>query len=989
MKRARQDGGRAAAGCLHHSRLGTAFAATIHHFHTTDIHWWRATVAFAAAARMAPSKRQKSKAALDQTAEQVPCETTPRSPDKSPEQKPVDETGPTKRTTAPRPRSWYSLKGSSFKTPPIAQIAKESISVAKGATSESSEASRRPSQSLSKSARGSSRKSDPLIAEATKVHAVSDFGDKSRPRFPSEEKLRLSDGTAEKRETASQAETVVEHAPLPPDPEVDDSRSLQSTDSKPPASTSTWFGWWSRPDGYGDDTDSKGNKRRKLDTEEASGTPLPGSPQAQPVKSDEADVPMADANAEISQAKTAAQWEGVQPEVASTTGSTRSWFGLWSNAQNQQAVAEAEASKKRGEPQATVIEAATQTSTENAVPPESTSATASANKKDDRKDKPDRPRSSGWAFWSHEQPKEDTAKAGSPQKEVGEIAVADTPSQSHPEAAQFNEQQDDTQTANTSVKRTNTLLRPKRGRVDKVKDATESTNSTPAASRSQTPSTFEAPTAVNTPANEESDTIKLGKAAQVRPNLILPTFKDVYPPAPNPGMLERLSGYLASALRLPGTADTFQPPQHIYQSHTKPKIRKAIAIGVHGFFPAPLIQKFLGQPTGTSIRFANYAAASIKSWCQAQQPEIKDVEIEKVALEGEGIIGDRVTTLWKLLLNWLSQLRQADFILVAAHSQGVPVAFMLLAKLIQLGALSPNVKIGVCAMAGINLGPFLEYRSRLFGGSALELFEFCDVGSKVSKSYFEALDICLRHNVRVTFIGSWDDQLVSLESSLYAPLSHPYVCRAVFIDGRLHTPNFLTHLVVFALKLRNLGISDHGLLRELSAPLAGSLVGGEGHSRVYDDPAVYVLAVDFALSSTDVAPLTTPAAVPTAASSLLASDKDRARAAAAARRASLSGYPASTAQANHIRRGSPTASSQLPGITPILAHYEPVPPGQGANPFTLPWAVRGMLEEEGVKRDAGLMAEVRELVAEFEGWRPTSKVLKDVRWRLEGVRSLP
>jgi len=49
----------------------------------------------------------------------------------------------------------------------------------------------------------------------------------------------------------------------------------------------------------------------------------------------------------------------------------------------------------------------------------------------------------------------------------------------------------------------------------------------------------------------------------------------------------------------------------------------------------------------------------------------------------------------------------------------------------------------------------------------------------------------------------------------------------------------LSHLVGFALKLRNLGTSDHGLIRELSAPLAGSLYTGEGHSRLYDDEAVY------------------------------------------------------------------------------------------------------------------------------------------------------
>ncbi len=49
----------------------------------------------------------------------------------------------------------------------------------------------------------------------------------------------------------------------------------------------------------------------------------------------------------------------------------------------------------------------------------------------------------------------------------------------------------------------------------------------------------------------------------------------------------------------------------------------------------------------------------------------------------------------------------------------------------------------------------------------------------------------------------------------------------------------LSNLVGFALKLRNLGVSDHGLIRELSAPLAGSLYTGEGHSRLYDDGNVY------------------------------------------------------------------------------------------------------------------------------------------------------
>ena len=955
------------------------------------------------------AKKQKAKADPDR-----PSEQQQSSEPLLPETKQQDET-PLKPRSRPldtaqaqasssngpssRPGSWYSGGSWRAKASPVAQIARESISVAKGATSEASEEhARRPSQSVSKSMRGS-RKSVPLLAEATKIHATSGGGDKSRPRFPSEEKLKGADSGNESTEPKEEIKpAVVEEAPLPPVPDLEDAKSIAGSDSRP--QSGPWFGWWSRPDGYGSDVEkAKSNKRRKLDTDEASTTPLPGSPAAEPVDAgkDSSDVPKADGMLTDAQAKAAGQWEGLQPEMVTHPNTARSWFGLWSSAQNEQAVAHASASKQQSEQQEpAAAPSAPEVNVTPAPPAVEEAAKPPESAKQDAKKIEDRPKATGWAFWSSDKPKD--GDTDSTQKEVGEIAVADTPSQSHPEAAQFNEQRDEQQQMKpepeTAPKRTGSLLRPKRGRADKARDtpADSSAATTPAGSSAVTPAISQVPTPADTPPRENSEApaaVKRGKLPQTRPNFILPAFRDIYPPMPNPGYIERLTGYLAQTLRLPGS-ETPPPPQHVYITPTPPKVRKAIAIGVHGFFPTPLIQKVLGQPTGTSIRFANYAAASIKAWCEEHQPNLIDVEIEKVALEGEGFVDDRVTTLWKLLLNWLSHLRQADFILVAAHSQGVPVALMLVAKLIQLGCLSPNVRLGVCAMAGINLGPFLEYKSRLWGGSASELFEFCDAHSKVSKAYAEALDICLRHGVRVTFVGSLDDQLVSLESSLYAPLSHPYVNRAVFIDGRLHAPNFLTHLVVFSLKLRDRGISDHGLLRELSAPLAGSLVGGEGHSRVYDDPAVYQLAIEFALETAEMTPPTPDgAAKPTAASSLLATDVDRARAMAAARRASLSGYPTTAAQANSIRRGSISASTSLPGIGPVLAHYEP-PSSSSAtqNPFYLPWAVRGMLEEEAVKRDGKLMEEVRELVGEFEEWKPTSKVLKDVRWRLEGVRSL-
>lgn len=60
-----------------------------------------------------------------------------------------------------------------------------------------------------------------------------------------------------------------------------------------------------------------------------------------------------------------------------------------------------------------------------------------------------------------------------------------------------------------------------------------------------------------------------------------------------------------------------------------------------------------------------------------------------------------------------------------------------------------------------------------------------------------------------------------------------------------------------------------------------------------------------------------------------------------------------------------------------------VPPA--ANPYILPFAMRGLLEEEYVRRE--LYDETMELLKQFDDWKPSSRVLKDVKFRLEGIRS--
>lgn len=69
--------------------------------------------------------------------------------------------------------------------------------------------------------------------------------------------------------------------------------------------------------------------------------------------------------------------------------------------------------------------------------------------------------------------------------------------------------------------------------------------------------------------------------------------------------------------------------------------------------------------------------------------------------------------------------------------------------------------------------------------------------------------------------------------------------------------------------------------------------------------------------------------------------------------------------------------------TPIKVHRKANSTSQ--NPYILPFAMRGLLEEEYVRKE--LWDETSELLRQFDEWKPSSKVLKDVKFRLEGVRS--
>lgn len=375
--------------------------------------------------------------------------------------------------------------------------------------------------------------------------------------------------------------------------------------------------------------------------------------------------------------------------------------------------------------------------------------------------KPQTPKAgSTWAFWSKDSPK---PKGTKPERESGEIAVIGEGSEAHPKPMVEEEVSaspskppkaaKDTPgiTRSLTWRRSNKRIRPASMDIEPPSPSLSGT-STPAEANQPQPNVQPSTTTKTKVDSPNKSIVESESSIKLPPNLLLPSFSSTYTMKENPSMLKQVTSLLLRTER--------RPINHVFRLKEPPKIRKAIAIGVHGLFPATYLRPMIGQPTGTSLRFASLCAEAIRRWTEAHG--CSDCEIEKVALEGEGKINERVDNLWTLMLNWLEHIRSADLVLIACHSQGVPVSIMLLEKLINLGIIT-NARIGVCAMAGVALGPFPEYKSSIFMGSAAELWEFGNPQSQNSLRFEAALKRVLDYGARITFIGSIDDQVVPVE----------------------------------------------------------------------------------------------------------------------------------------------------------------------------------------------------------------------------------
>lgn len=218
-----------------------------------------------------------------------------------------------------------------------------------------------------------------------------------------------------------------------------------------------------------------------------------------------------------------------------------------------------------------------------------------------------------------------------------------------------------------------------------------------------------------------------------------------------------------------------------------------IRTDVHGrWFPGTIMRTLLGEPTGTSPKFASMMETAVKEFMDARG--ILPEKITCMPLEGEGTIEKRVETLYQGFLarqEWFvnsysktmhsdhrlgwriytSQytamdeheicllLCRADVIFVATHSQGAVVSTQLLDRFIQDGhirtsknwelirtvldtatggigihvpAHRPPQRVCCLALCGIHLGPLLYLGTSSIVNPYIQYFE-----SAAAKELFE------------------------------------------------------------------------------------------------------------------------------------------------------------------------------------------------------------------------------------------------------------
>lgn len=456
----------------------------------------------------------------------------------------------------------------------IAEIAKESIPASTSST-ESSPNRETPTRTAKRLSRTLQTpiKSSPIAASMTKLHVTSNKSEESSE--PQETKTRK-----DSQDTAVEDTKAVTGDDLPRELHTKDGSS-EAEPKERPAPAPSWRGWWSRPKevvvDQNMDKPSQGPQTSQASTETPDAMLLEHEQNHQ--KNTVADLEHLNQRENINGA-------GKPPEPTSElrAPARSSWFGLWEfstpSAQsegNTQMAPKADSAEPSHSPVA-------------AVP-----KTITTNRSQERTNQPNsesnRNSSGSWVFWSREKTRSEEKSDAKDEtiQEVGQIAVAHRPSQSNPEPVQI--KQDVVTQPSPDDSKSKKRERPisseqpfhesskRQAHGSKLQQGELQTDHKGSITSLQDSVLKTAPSRARR-ALQETESPKLTSKSST--NILLPVLRDSYHVKTAPSYWQQFSKLLG------GRNDS---RKHLSLSTTPPKIHRALAIGVHGYFPTPLVQR--------------------------------------------------------------------------------------------------------------------------------------------------------------------------------------------------------------------------------------------------------------------------------------------------------------------------------------------------------------------------------------------------------------
>eukprot|EP00474_Spongospora_subterranea_P001379 CRZ01837.1 hypothetical protein [Spongospora subterranea] len=285
-----------------------------------------------------------------------------------------------------------------------------------------------------------------------------------------------------------------------------------------------------------------------------------------------------------------------------------------------------------------------------------------------------------------------------------------------------------------------------------------------------------------------------------------------------------------------------------FRSPSPRPIRKVLVIGIHGW--AVLGGRmFSWSPSTMSMSLARSMGAAVR-----QRLAVSDqnaIDLTHISLFGHGLVDSRLNDyLLEHLPEYERSIRECDALLVAAHSQGVVLAGLLMEALLDQGWIAPGRQshLGLLCMAGVHHGPFPDLPTDQFPATT-ELFSLGHPYAAVASRSLHAITRLLTAQVRIIAICAYMDSVVPLFSSaIHSVTSHPNLLRAIYTTDE--SDGFPVRLVAFCLEWRNLRSEQSDLLPHLSGFYRGSFFDRRGsHTTIHEERGVYDLAAEWVLSA--------------------------------------------------------------------------------------------------------------------------------------------